>query len=170
VPFTTLVVPTPEAEAAVSEARTRYDVWARRGFPAHVTVAGPFLPVERVDEPTLARLRELVAAHAATRFSLAQMRFLPGVVLLVPEPRDPFGALRHALEREWPEIRRIRPLGARLVGPHLTVARTLDPRAVRRLRRVIAPHLPIVVDARELHLVTLTAPAEVTAALPFARA
>jgi 2'-5' RNA ligase len=165
---TTIVVPTPEAEPAVAALRFRHDVWARRGFASHVTVA-LFLPEERVDRWTLERLHAIAAEQPPTTFSLTRVLSLPGAVLLVPEPRDPFRELRLALEREWPLIRRRPSLMRRVIGPHLTVARTFDPVTIARLARELAPQLPISVEANEAQLFKLTPDVQLAATLPFLR-
>jgi hypothetical protein len=156
---TTLVVPVPEAEAAVGAWRQRYDVWARRGFPAHVTVRGPFLPLERIDDAVIARLEAVVAEHPPSDFAFASVRVIPGAVLLVPEPDELFRSLAAALFHEWPEAAR-RRTAARLVGPHLTVARSASLAALLRVRRRLAPLLPIAARASEVRLVTLADPAQ----------
>jgi hypothetical protein len=159
---TTLVVPVPEAEAVVGTWRQRYDVWARRGFPPHVTVLGPFLPVELIDDAVPARLEAIVARHRPSDFALVAARVVPGAVLLAPAPDQLFRSLARAFAAEWPEAGRWRP-GARLVGPHLTVARTFNPAALLRVRRQLAPLLPIAAHASEVVLVALADPARTIA-------
>jgi hypothetical protein len=161
-PTTTLVVPVPQAEPAVGALRQRYDVWARRGFPAHVTVLGPFLPLERIDDGVLARLQDMIARYAQADFALASIRVVLGAVLLVPDRVDYFASLGKTLVREWPEARSRRP-STWFVGPHLTVARGFGPITTLRVRRELAPLLPIAARASEVALVTLAERAETVA-------
>jgi hypothetical protein len=61
------------------------------------------------------------------------------------------------------------PAGAALRTSHDVWARrgrSFDRRALRRVRRAIGARLPLPVEAREVHLVTLTSPATIAAVLP----
>jgi hypothetical protein len=127
-----------------------------------VTVLGPFLPLERVDDGVLARLRDVVAGHAQSDFALTSIRVVLGALMLVPDRIDYFAALAKALVRAWPEARSRRP-STWFVGPHLTVARGFSPVATLRVRRALAPQLPIAARAAEVRLVTLADPAQTVA-------
>jgi 2'-5' RNA ligase len=118
---TALVVPVPEAEAAVGALRLQYDRSAARGVPAHITVLFPFLSDEELDETALAAT---LAPHPAFDFELARVeRFGEDVTYLAPVPDAPFRALTEAVWRRWPEHP---PYGGEHADPipHLTIAET----------------------------------------------
>ncbi len=159
---TTLVVPVPAAEDAVGRWRAAYDRWAKKGVPAHVTVQGPFLPPERVDDQVLARLEALLRDAGSRPFSLTAARRLPGIVYLAPESDEPFARLTQLLAREWPELPGYGG-GIRSVGRyHLTVARTLSPLTARAAARAIQPFLPIAARTEEALLFAVDSDERVT--------
>jgi hypothetical protein len=59
---TALLLPVPAAEPAVSRHRARFDVAARDGVPAHVTVLYPFLPPAGISEPLQAASDRICSA------------------------------------------------------------------------------------------------------------
>jgi hypothetical protein len=161
--LTTLIVPVPEAEAAVAGSRSRYDVWARRGVPAHVTVVGPFLETDRIDDAVLARLEGLVCSCPAWSFSLTRVRWLGGAVVLLPDGASEFVELRERLLAEWPGLRR-----RRLVGAHVTVARGWSPLTAVWVGRAVRRQLPIESRAAEVVLVELSDRSRQLARFPLA--
>lgn len=54
-----LLLVVPEAERAVREHRAEFDLAARVGVPAHITVAYPFKPVDIMAAKEIERLREM---------------------------------------------------------------------------------------------------------------
>jgi 2'-5' RNA ligase len=116
-----LVLLVPEAEPLVGEFRSRFDISAASGLPAHITILTPFAPPDSLSRNTMAELRALFAGHARFEFTLAGVCGFPSVVYLVPEPLGSFAALTHASAARFP--------GYPLYGgafedpvPHLTVA------------------------------------------------
>ena len=92
-----LVVLVPEAEPLVSAFRSRFDPSAARGMPAHITLLYPFHSADRL---SASRVSELAAFFSGWRrfcFSLVGICGFEGVVVLAPEPLDPFDALTQAL-------------------------------------------------------------------------
>jgi hypothetical protein len=161
-PRTTVVVPVPAAEEAVGRWRATHDRWAAKGVPAHVTVQGPFLPPERIDDRILTRVAAVLGRARARPFALAAVRRLPGVVYLAPASDEPFAHLTQLLAREWPELPRYGG-GIRNVGRyHLTVARTFSPLAALAAVRAIRPFLPIVARPEEALLFAVEVDERVT--------
>lgn len=79
---TALIVPVPEAEAAVSDVRLRHDSSASLGVPAHITVLSSFQDGLDVEEDELA---ELFGSFESFPFVLDRVeRFRVGVVWLHP--------------------------------------------------------------------------------------
>lgn len=122
-----IVIPVPELEPVVLPR-------LRRGLPAylfadpaavhaHITLLGPFVDRDRVDEALLGRLRGFFQTTARFDFSLpgTPHRLADGTVCLRPEPAGPFQALTGALYQAYPDFP---PYGdpALTPLPHLTLA------------------------------------------------
>jgi hypothetical protein len=141
-----LLIPVPEAEAAVASATGR--VGAQHGLPVHVTVVYPFAPAHAADANVRASLRDLLSGISGFRFVLSGVGRFPGVLYLAPQPAEPFVALTKAVEARWP---RYPPYGGAFaeVIPHVTVQEGPEPpAAVAALERA----LPIDATAREVWL------------------
>lgn len=146
-----LVVPVPEAEAAVGPIREAWDRSAAVGVPAHITLLYPFFPPAEIDDGLVARVADALGGHPPFEFELRATARFPGVLYLVPHPAAPFTALTLALAAAFPAFPPYRGVHAEVV-PHLTVAdRPGAP--VDRLEDDVAGSLPIAARAREVHLV-----------------
>jgi 2'-5' RNA ligase len=143
-------VTVPEAEPVVGEWRQRYTLDAPAGIPAHVTILFPFVDPGRLEEVE-ARLAELIAAVPAFDVTFARTARFPEVLYLEPEPAEPFVALTHAIEREWPDQP---PYGGHFetIVPHLTVAEPEDPALLDRIAAEVEPQLPIATRVNEAAL------------------
>lgn len=160
VPTTWLVVPIPEADRLVRAAWRRFNPGAPFGATpdelvvAHVTIAGPFLPVDRIDQQVLGEIRRCCAGQPAFAFTLERAAsFSTGVVYLEPEPADPFVDLQQWFTRRWPEA----PLyGGEFPGhPHVSVAAERhSPEQVAEVMAFVQPELPIQAVAREVLLLS----------------
>ena len=120
---------------------------------AHITLAGPFLPTERLEQNVLAEIRERCAHQAAFPFTLVQVAsFSTGVVYLEPEPAQPFAYLQQWFRQRWPEV----PLyGGQFAGkPHVSLAADRHtPEQVAEVAAEVQPELPIQAVAREVVLI-----------------
>jgi 2'-5' RNA ligase len=147
-----LVVLVPEAEAAVSAFRARYDPSAAAGMPAHVTLLYPFLPPEMIDQAVTAELTALFSTVPPFDYVLATVRRFPGVLYLAPEPSEPFRRVTDAIWQRFPDAPPYGGAHADIV-PHLTVAHAGDADATARIEAEFAPTaeraLPIRARARE---------------------
>ena len=145
-----MLVRVPEAEPVVGEWRQRYTLDAPAGIPAHVTVLFPFVEPERLGEVE-GRLAELVAGTAAFDLAFARTARWPEILYLEPEPAEPFVALTHAIEREWPDQP---PYGGahETIVPHLTVAESADAAVLDRIAADVEPKLPIAMRVHEASL------------------
>jgi 2'-5' RNA ligase len=134
---TALVVLVPEAEAAVSSVRARFDPSAQLGVPAHVTLLFPFMPLGAVSASVLASLHELFAGFASFTVSFAAVRRWPQEAYLAPEPAAPFVALTRGIATRFPGYP---PYGGRHaeIVPHLTVAQGSAAAAERGAEEVSA--------------------------------
>lgn len=116
-----VLVPVPEAEAAVGRHRARLDRAAAEGVPAHVTVLYPFVPPPEITPATIEVLAAAVGSVTAfdCRFS-ATAWFGDDVVWLAPRPDAPFRALTRAVCAAFPGYP---PYGGRHDDPtpHLTI-------------------------------------------------
>jgi 2'-5' RNA ligase len=97
-----VLVQVPEAEPVVGEWRLQYTFDAPAGIPAHVTILFPFVEPERLGEVE-ERLAELVAGTSVFDLTFTRTARWPEILYLEPDPAEPFVALTHAIEREWPD-------------------------------------------------------------------
>ena len=162
--LTFLVVPVAAAETVVRAAVRRFnpELAHRADLPpevviAHVTVGGPFVPPERVDQSVLERLAEVCRAQPAFDFRLARLEVFAssGVVYLAPEPAAPFVALIRRIESCWPE----HPIyGGQHPEPvpHVTLATEQHtPAQVAAVRSRVEPLLPLAAAASEVQLLVV---------------
>jgi hypothetical protein len=143
---TILLIPVPEAEAAVASATGR--AGAQHGLPVHVTVMYPFAPTRAIDANVRSSLGDMLRGVSGFPFVLSGVGRFPGVLYLMPEPAEPFVALTKTVEARWP---RYQPYGGAFseVIPHVTVQEGSEPpAAVPALQRA----LPIAATAREVWL------------------
>lgn len=152
-----LVILVPEADELVSDLREQFDVSAKAGLGAHITILFPFLAPERLKPSVLARLADLVASHASFDFALSAVERFPTVLYLATSPAAPFAELTEAVAAAFPECP---PYGGAFAKPipHLTVAtaplaQDLE-RVEREFRRRTDGVLPLHCTAREVTLVT----------------
>ena len=140
---TALIVAVPEAEEAVGPYRAALDQAASWGVPAHVTVLYPFLPPERIDDPVLAALGEIVAAVPRSEATLTHFEwFGDTVVWLAPRPDRPFRELTKAVWRRFPEAPPYE--GAHTDSmPHLTVGHDAPRDVLDQAANAVSAHLPI---------------------------
>jgi hypothetical protein len=138
---TALIVPVPEAEAAVGAIRLAHDWSAARGVPAHITILFPFLPPEELDE---AALHDVFARFAAFDFALDRVeQFEDGLVWLHPDPSWRFADLTAAVWQRWPDHPPYEGSVDEVI-PHLTVSeKPID----------LALALPIAARAHEVVLI-----------------
>lgn len=139
---TGVVLPVPELEPVVSDWRRRYDVTAAGGVPAHVTVLFPFLPVDELTPPVLARLGRVFARTPAPRVTFHRTARFPDVLYLAPDPEEGVRQMTAALTALWPQLQ---PYGGvhRDVVPHLTVAHHVDEEALRSAEQDVVRALPV---------------------------
>ena len=114
---TYLVVPVPEADAAVRI------ISGPDALPAHVTVLGPFAPVSALTDEVDKVIREVAAAIIPWSARFQEVRaFDDGTLWLAPLDSRPFRALITELSGRFPEHP---PYGGRFalseVIPHLTL-------------------------------------------------
>lgn len=141
-----LLVLVPAAGPVAGPHRTRLDLSARDGVPAHLTVPYPFLPPERIGPEELAALARLFAAFPASGFTLDRAGWF-GDAVAWPGPGDeaPFRALTGLASAAYPSCP---PCGGARedVVPHLTTGHLGGPdvlglpaRRLLRLRRNPCP-------------------------------
>ena len=75
----------------MSQWRRRFDVSARQGVPAHITVLYPFLHRSRLDDGVLARLRAVSATASALEVAFPRLARFTDVLYLQPEPSSRSG-------------------------------------------------------------------------------
>jgi hypothetical protein len=116
-----LVVLVPEAEPLVADFRDQFDISAKAGLGAHVTVLVPFRPPDRVTRADLDVLHTLFGAAPQFTFTLSSIDRFPSVLYLCPTPASLFKALTQAVVAAFPDCPPYRGAFPDPV-PHLTVA------------------------------------------------
>ena len=134
---TALVVLVPEAEAAVSSVRARFDPSAQLGVPAHVTLLFPFMPLSTISASVLASLQALFAGFASFSACFATVRRWPQEAYLAPESETPFIALTRGIAARFPDYPPYEGRHSKIV-PHLTIAQGSAAAAERGAEEVSA--------------------------------
>ncbi|MGO4957271.1 2'-5' RNA ligase family protein [Luteococcus sp. Sow4_B9] len=147
-----LLLVVPEAEPAVHEHRARFDLAARVGVPAHITVAYPFKPFDVMSPDDLARLRDLFRAAAPFQVDLRSTGwFGEDVLFLEPQDPAPIIELTRRVEAAFPE----HPIYGGVfdgIRPHLTVGHDCGVETLRQIEDSVAPLLPITHQATAIQL------------------
>jgi hypothetical protein len=116
-----LVVLVPEADSLVADFREQFDVSAKAGLGAHVTILVPFRPPDRVTRADLDVLHTLFGSAPQFTFTLSGIDSFPSVLYLCPTPAFPFKALTRSVVALFPDCPPYRGAFPDPV-PHLTVA------------------------------------------------
>jgi hypothetical protein len=149
-----LILEIPGAEPVVGPHRSRLDVNAQLGVPAHVTVLFPFMPAQLCDEAILAKLQRLFATTPAFDYQLSRTAWFGEQVLwLAPLDPRPFLALTELAYKAFPEFP---PFEGQFdeVIPHLTVAHGCELSAMKAAERAVEHQLPITGRARHVTLMS----------------
>ena len=151
-----LQIPVPALEPFVRQRHEHYDrdfVSADPVFVhAHITVLGPFLPPEAVDDRVLSTIDEIACAVGGFDYRLEQIDVFPnGVIHLVPDPIEPFRSLTVELFTAFPSCP---PYGGAFpdVRPHLTLDARSDGVTVESTRRLLGSLVPAQCRAERLDL------------------
>jgi 2'-5' RNA ligase len=149
-----VVVPVPEAEAAVAPWREKLDPGAALWMPAHITVLYPFAPSGGLTDEVLGSLQEICAQTPSIEVTFNQTGAFPGVIYLAPQPAEPLRALTRALVDRWPESP---PYDGAFdeVIPHLTVAVGTDESVLLEARAALESELPFGARLTEAQVFTL---------------
>jgi 2'-5' RNA ligase len=150
---TAIVVPVPQAEAAVGRWRRRHTPSGSGEMAAHVTLLYPFVDEAALDERHDGELRSTFGRFPPFDFLLTALEEFPpsgetaAVLYLAPEPSGPFVAMTEALLAAFPGLA---PYGGRHRGvvPHLTLA-SLPDAPLATIRDEIRGVLPIGCRAEE---------------------
>jgi 2'-5' RNA ligase len=145
---TALILPVPEAAAAVDAWRERTcEAKPSTGVPAHVTLIFPFVPASEVDDDLIAEVGALIGTATSFRFALQETDRFAAVLFLAPHPAEPFIRLTDAITERYP---RYLPYGGAFGSsvPHLTVAQGNDG-LLDQAEASVSRLLPIAAEARE---------------------
>lgn len=146
-----ILVPVPEAEAAVGPWRRLHDPMATAGVPAHITLIVPWLAPEDIDDDELARLEAVAVNMAPFDFALRSVDWFGGNVLwLAPDPVQPFLDMTGDLVGEF----HTPPWAGEFdeVIPHLTVAHGTDGAELAEAATALDGVLPIICRATEIRV------------------
>jgi hypothetical protein len=151
---TVLVIPVFEAIPCIQPFRAEHIPTPAAALPPHVTIRGPFVPFEAIDDDLHNVLIEFFSSQSQFRFTLQTIgRFVEADVLyLIPEPELPFQALMRAVNSEFPDAPQDFFPHRRM---HVTIARCgvegMD-ELERAFYRECGGSLPIEAVAREVWL------------------
>jgi 2'-5' RNA ligase len=147
-----LLLVVPAAEPAVGRHRRDHDRAARAGVPAHVTVAYPFKPIERLDGGDVSALFGLVGREPAFEITFSDTGWFGDEVLfLEPDDATAVVSLTRRVERAFPD----HPIYGGVhddLHPHLTIGHGVDPAVLRGVEREVRPHLPLAQIVTRLEL------------------
>lgn len=115
-------------------------------MPAHVTLLGPFLEPQDLDESVVRRLTELFREHQGFEASFDRLVRVDDVACLLPDDPRPFDRVHESLRQQWPQFQR-RSLH------QITVARDLTRQQFERLLADLQPLLPLSGSVRRAMLV-----------------
>jgi 2'-5' RNA ligase len=147
-----IIVPIPEVEPVVGPLRLQYDISARLGVPAHITLLYPF----RSDLAAVAeieRLRNVCAPIEAFPFSFTEVRRFPDTAYLYPDKSEMFAQITRTLTSIWPDYKPYNGAFSDVI-PHLTVADRVDVETLSAVEDSLRHLLPIRCMAREICLLT----------------
>lgn len=151
-----LLIPVPNAEAAVHRWRQQLDPASRLGVPAHVTVLYPFLSPAALDGAVITRLANVFQRQRAFAFSLTRVAWFGDQVAYVqPEPSAVFRGLTAAIVDEFPAYLPYRGAYDDVV-PHLTLGQDAPMDLLHDAATNVAGHLPIAAHANEIWLMAGT--------------
>jgi hypothetical protein len=141
---TALVVPIRAAEPMIGEFRRAHTPSGREGMPAQVTLLAPFIHATRLDTLDRHRLSDTVGRFPAFDLRLSSFGVFEhiGCLWLEPRPREPFVEMTRALLEIHPEVE-YPPEGASEIVPHVTIGGHLTAEQQERIKRELAPRLPI---------------------------
>ncbi|MCX2730469.1 2'-5' RNA ligase family protein [Saccharopolyspora sp. NFXS83] len=160
----------PGADAVLRAVGERFPGAVRTGFPAHITVLHPFLPLSDVDDEVVAELAATFARRGPLRVEFAvadePRHFDEGFVALRLEPDGALRELTAELCARWG----LRPYGGAYgePDPHLTVALDVAPEQARLIAEQAAGALPPPADLAEAWLVVFDGAWSLRARLPLA--
>jgi 2'-5' RNA ligase len=118
-PASAIVIRVP-LPSGLDRLRNRWDIAARAGVPAHVTILYPFLAASDLTSPHRSTLSALGRRVEPFEITFRRVGRFPTVVYLVPEPAAPLTTLTDAIVARYPDHP---PYGGAFddVIPHLTV-------------------------------------------------
>jgi hypothetical protein len=146
-----VILPVPEAETLVGAWRRHWDPMANLGVPAHITLLYPFLPVDRIGEGEVTRLRDWFSLIPDTEIVFPRTGRFDRVLYLAPEPEDFLRSLTLGLWSMYPETPPYGGLHQDII-PHLTAVHTGDESVLNRAERELSRQLPIGFWAKEAWL------------------
>jgi 2'-5' RNA ligase len=150
---TALLVPIPEATAAIDPHRVPLTRAGADGIPPHITLLYPFTDTAVLTPERVRQTEQIVGAVPAFDVSLAstsRFELDPPILYLAPDPAAPFVALTQALVAAFPEHPPYDGRYPELV-PHLTVA-IADAATLGAVEADVARSLPIVARVEEAWL------------------
>jgi 2'-5' RNA ligase len=154
---TLLAVPVPAADPLVrrltAEWEASYELGGVDEVHAHVTVLGPLIPVEAVDDQLHATLRRMYEATAPFDFRLEEVGVFTGTaVYLAPDPARRFAKLTADAVKAFPSYP---PYGGKFdnVVPHMTLGPIWSPEMERALVAAGTAAVPIEATATEVRLI-----------------
>jgi len=103
--YTALCLPVPEA-LFLQPFRVQHISTPATTMPPHLSIFGPFMAMETIDDHVFQTLKETIGSFSQFRFRLRATGRFPDihVLYLEPEPTAPFLALNRAIRARFPEL------------------------------------------------------------------
>jgi 2'-5' RNA ligase len=138
-----IVVPFPEAQAAIGELRRAHTPSGREGMYAHATLIAPFVHASRLGARDVVVIRKALRPFEPFEVTLASFGCFEhiGCLYLEPDPRATLVAMTEALLAAYPEVD-YPPEGLEIV-PHVTIGGHLSEARQDEIKKQVAPQLPI---------------------------
>ena len=145
-----LLITVPDSEPLVASFRSRFDLSAERGLPAHITILWPFADPDDLSGTMMRDLHLFFAGQSAFEYQLSGLCGFRDVIYLAPSPMNAFINLTRATTARFPKYP---PYGGAFENPipHLTIAQSPPAEDLGTVCReafaAIGPHLPLRLEA-----------------------
>jgi 2'-5' RNA ligase len=147
-----LVIPIPDAEAAVKRWRENLDPGCILGVPAHITVLFPFASPNDIDDETIATLENYFSQFEPFEFRFEALGWFDDkVVYLAPTLDNVFRRITRGVVDLFPMYLPYEGIHGEST-PHLTIGDGAPLALLQEAAMNVAPHLPLSASADRVWL------------------
>jgi 2'-5' RNA ligase len=147
-----IILPVPEAELAVAKLRNKYDPYALKGIPAHISINYPFNIQNNQSTIGLhSKLNKLFSEMSIFKYQLTEISTFSEVIYLSPYPTEKLTNLIARVFERFPESP---PYNGEFSPiPHLTIAQVDENKLFHVKEEIVSQitkFLPINAIAKEI--------------------